>query len=59
MDSSKIDLYHVHPAYPLTFAALALLMGAAIMFHEYRVETKPRVDVGAVQTESAPTAFIF
>jgi hypothetical protein len=59
MDSSKIDLYHAHPAYPLTFAALGVLMAAGIMFYECKVEMKARADVGAVQTDSTSTAFIF
>ena len=59
MDSSKIDLYHVHPAYPLAFAFLGVLMVASIMFYECRVEMKSRADVGAVQTEPASTGFMF
>jgi hypothetical protein len=59
MDSSEIDLYHVHPAYPLTFAAVGVLMAGAIMFYVYRADVKAHADVGAVQTETTSTAFIF
>jgi len=59
MDSQKLDLYHVHPAYPLTFAALAVLMAAVIMFYVCRADVKAHADVSAVQTEPTTTGFLY